>query len=276
MICLSVGVGGLAVLQPECAAFAQDLNVVTKVSRLQRPQDRWQPLARSLTLFHGGKAYDHVEEVGEVVIHEPAQSQFVILSLSGNKMATRVRYEELLRFLKVARAETRKYREEQLAASLPNNRAAIQALEFQLHPQFAETFDAATDKLRLSSQFVNYEVATATVERAGIVRQYLDWADWTARLNYVLHPQAVTPEARIELNNALRRRDRLPTQVDLAVTIDSPLRLRAEHTFVWSLRSFDRDSIAKWEKIRTADDLRWVSLREYQRVLVTASNRRGR
>jgi len=272
MVC----VGGLAVWQPGRAAFALDLNVVTKISRLQRAQDRWQPLARSLTLFHGGKTYDHVEEVGEVVIHEPAQSQFVILSLSGNKMATRVRYEELLRFLKVARDETSQYREKQQAASLPNSQAALQALEFQLNPKFVEAFDATTGKLRLSSQFVNYEVATATVERAGIVRQYLDWADWTARLNYVLHPQAVTPAARIKLNDALREQDRLPTQVDLSVTIEGQLRLRAEHTFVWSLRSFDRDSIAKWEKIRTADDLRWVSLREYQRTLVTASNRRGR
>ena len=138
--------------------------------------------------------------------------------------------------------------QEQQAAPLANNQTAIEALEFQVDPQFTEAFDPASGKLRLSSQFVNYEVATATVERAGVVRQYLDWADWTARLNYVLHPQAVTPDARIELNNALREQDRIPTQVDLSVTIDGPLRLRAEHTFVWSLRSFDRDSIAKWEK----------------------------
>lgn len=271
---LLLGVSVFAINRP---LLAQDVVVVTKVSHREPTDGRLQLLSRSLTLFHGGKAYDYVEEVGEVVIHEPAQSQFVILSLNGNKMAARVRYEELLNFQKVARAETIKYMEELSSQPQSTNANAIQALRFQLDPQFGEQFDASKGRLTLSSQFVSYAAETAKVERPGVVEQYLEWADWTARLNSVLHPQAaVTPEARVALNKALREHARIPTQVDLTISIEGETRLRAEHTYMWSLRSFDRDSIAKWEQTRNADDLRWVDLREYQRILVAAANRRGR
>ncbi|MGD9854798.1 MAG: hypothetical protein AB7U20_07585 [Planctomycetaceae bacterium] len=256
-------------------SFAQDLRVLTRIS-LQLPQDgRWQPLSRSLTLFHGGKVYDHVEEIGEVVIHEPRESQFVILSLTGNKMASRVRYEELVRFLEMFSAETAKYLEELNSAPGQNYGNAIQALAFQLQPQFAESFEPSTGQLRLSSRFVIYQAETASFGRPDVVNQYLEWADWTARLNYMLNPQPVTPESRIELNQALRTQQRLPTQVDLTLLIDGESRLKAEHTFDERLRSLDRDFIAKWEKARNAKDLRWVPLREYQQI-ITASNRRGR
>jgi hypothetical protein len=93
----------------------------------------------------------------------------------------------------------------------------------------------------------------------------------------VLHTQAaVTPVARIKLNHALREHDRLPTQVDLTISIEGETRLKAEHRFVWSLRSYDRNSITEWEKSRNGENLRWVSLPEYQRILIAASNRRGR
>jgi hypothetical protein len=60
----------------------------------------------------------------------------------------------------------------------------------------------------------------------------------------------------------------------LTISIEGETRLKAEHSFDPKLRSFDRDFIAKWERIRGAGDLRWVDLREYQRILVTVSNRR--
>jgi hypothetical protein len=256
-------------------AAAQALYVVTKLSSQDPEAGRWQPVARSLTLFHGGKTYDYVESVSEVVIHEPAQSQFVILSLNGNNVATTVPYAELLNYLKVARAETVKYINE--LKSQPGSAAqrSLQALAFQLDPQFQESFDARTATLRLSSEFIQYEAETAAVERPRVLEQYLQWADWTARLNSVLHPQAVMPDVRLALNQALREHDRLPTQVSLTRTIGNE-HLRAEHAFRWELRSFDRESIANWEKTRSGDDLRWVDLREYQQILVTASNRSRR
>lgn len=249
--------------------FAQDFRVTTKLFHRESEQGPSQLLTRSLTLFRAGKAYDYVEEVGEVVIHEPTQSQFVILSLNGNKMATRIRYEELLQAEKVARHETIKYLEELRTSPQTSNRNAIQALTFQLDPQFHELFDASTGRLRLKSDFLSYEAETQSMNAPGIVQQYLEWADWTARLNSVLHPQAaVTPQARLRLNEALRAEKRIPTQVDLTISIDGETRLRAEHRFQAELLSFDRADIADYEKIRNDKSLRWVDLREYQRMLV--------
>lgn len=272
---LTWGICGIVLWLFAADASAQDLRVVTKLSSRNQTTDRWQPVARSLTLFHGGKTYDYVETVSEVVIHEPAQNQFVILSLNGNKVATTVPYAELLNYLKVARSETVKYIDELQSHPKPASPRSVQALTFQLDPQFQADFDPSTAKLRLISEFIRYEVETAAVERPRVLEQYLLWADWTARLNYVLHPQAVMPDVRLALNKALRDRERLPTQVSLARTLDDE-HLRAEHSFEWKLRSFDRESIATWEKIRTDEDVRWVDLRQYQQILVTAFNRSGR
>src|SRR5690606_6858152 len=119
-----------------------------------------------------------------------------------------------------AQSETRRYLDELRARPGDQNRNVIEALAFQLDPQFAQEFDPASGRLRLSSQFVTYDVVTAAVERGGVA-QYLEWADWTARLNSVLHPQpAVTPSARIKVNQALRDCNRLPTEVSLTIAID--------------------------------------------------------
>ncbi|MCA9074127.1 MAG: hypothetical protein KDA93_03770 [Planctomycetaceae bacterium] len=255
------------------SANAQDFRVVTNVSYHDQQTDRWDSLARSLTLFHAGKVYDFVEAVGEVVVFDPMQDRFVILSLNGNALATEVPFEELHQFLKVGRAETFKYISElQLRRNDAADRA-MQSLTFQLKPQFNEGFDPANGKLRLSSEFITYEVETDIVDRPMIVQQYLQWADWTARLNSIIHPQAVAPEVRLAVNEALRTRDRVPTQVDLKLSLDGDMHLRAEHTFKMQLTRLDRDAITKWEGLRTADNVRWVDFREYQRVLVTSAAR---
>ncbi len=252
-------------------AVGQDFRVLTTVSHLNPETSRWAPLTRSLTIFHAGKVYDFVEEVGEVVVFDPLQDRFVILSLNGNQLATEIPFEELHQFLKVGRTETLKYISELRLQQTEPATKAMQSLAFQLTPQFNEGYDPTTGKLRLFSEFITYEAETEAVDRPLIVQQYLQWADWTSRLNSILHPQAVAPEVRMALNTALRERDRIPTKVELKLTLEGETRLRAEHTFQPRLGTFDRDSITKWEKQRTAEDVRWVDFREYQRILVTAN-----
>ncbi len=263
----------IVLLSSGLQVVAQDFRVRTTVSHQNPENSRWESLARSLTIFHAGKVYDQVEAVGEVVIFDPLQSRFVILSLTGNELATEVPFEEVHQFLKVARVETVKYMDELRLRGKPDARRAMQSLSFQLKPMFDEGYDPTSGQLRLSSEFVTYTVQTATVEKPLIVQQYLQWADWTARMNYILHPQAVGPDVRIALNTALRERDRIPTQVDLKLSLDGDTHLRAEHTFEPKLGPYDRDSITKWERLRTADGVRWVDFREYQRILVTAAGK---
>src|SRR5207253_3265350 len=55
---------------------------------------------------------------------------------------------------------------------------------------------------------------------------------WTARLNFLRHPQALCPEPRLALNEALRMRQMLPHNVTLHTSLKSGLHLRANHRFV--------------------------------------------
>ena len=264
---------GVICLRADRPVAAQDFRVRTTVSFQDPENSRWEPVARSLTIFHTGKVYDLVEGVGEVVIFDPLQSRFVILSLTGNGLAAEVPFEELHQFLKVANVETLKYMDELRLSGKSDAQRVIESLKFQLHPTFDESFDPTTGRLRLSSEFVTYSVATATMEKPLIGQQYLQWTDWTARMNYIQHPQAVGPDVRLALNTALRDRERIPTQVELKLSLNGESNLRAEHTFEPKLMPFDRDSINKWEKLRTADDVRWVDFREYQRILVTSAGK---
>jgi hypothetical protein len=247
---------------------AQDFRVATSISRTADEGRTWQPVAHSLTLFHAGKVYDLMEAVGDLVVFEPLQSQFVVLSLNGNRVATRVRFEELHQFLKVARAELERSGKDLQQPHVAGSGRGAEMLAFQLAPQFEEAFDPTTGHLRMSSPLIVYHVETAQVTRPAVVQQYLQYADWAARLNFVLHPQTVFPEVRMAVNAALTRQERVPTQVTLQLAPEEQVRLRAEHTFAWKLHSFDKSSIQNWEQLRDSADVRWVDFREYQRIML--------
>jgi hypothetical protein len=59
---------------PHTDAAAQDMRVYTTVRAVGENRQDSPILAESLTLFHAGKTYDYMENVGEVIIYEPARS----------------------------------------------------------------------------------------------------------------------------------------------------------------------------------------------------------
>src|SRR5690606_29229840 len=91
------------------SAAAQDFKVGTRVWQRDAANRRWMEVGQSVTLFHAGKVYDYMQQIGEVIVHEPAENQFVILSVNGNDLATTLHFSQLQQFLKVARTETAEY-----------------------------------------------------------------------------------------------------------------------------------------------------------------------
>jgi hypothetical protein len=119
-------------------------------------------------------------------------------------------------------------------------------------------------------------IAYDTIHSAGEVtifdpsrRRYLEYADWTAKLNYLLHPRALFPAPRISLNRALKTRKLLPLKVELRDNSAGGFHLRAEHQYHWKLTGKDRDDILHWESLRTRGTLRRVKFAEYRRRLVS-------
>jgi len=251
---------------------AQDMSVYTTVSYVGNKPHQSHVISHSLTLFHAGKVYDHVEpdradETGEVVVLEPVHDRFVIMN--ANYLAARVEFSELQQLLKVAQFEAEKYLQELTARTDRRSKSMAAALEFQLQPGFKEHFEPTLNRLQLTSPTLDYDVKTARLETPQLVAQYLTYADWAARLNYVLHPKAMYPSPRLELNAKLSEKGVVPTVVDMRSRAEKELHLRAEHRFAFKLEPSDKAHINKWERLFESDQVRWVSLHEYQQQTYT-------
>ncbi|MEZ6068244.1 MAG: hypothetical protein R3B90_21595 [Planctomycetaceae bacterium] len=249
---------------------AEDLRVYTAVNDLSDPAGTRRVVARSLTLFHGGRVYDYMEAFGELVIFEPLNDRFVLIR---GEAACIVSFDELKRLLHVADTEAQKY-----VARLPANSARAlrlrDQLAFQLKPAFQRTVSSDGTRLALSGTEFSYDVRGTQQVSPEVLGQYLDYTDWAARLNTVLHDQAMFPAPRESLNKSLREANLLPTAVTLTGRDANGMRMRADHEYRWELQTLDRDMIHQWEQLRESDELQWVTFREYQQRLLTAANGR--
>lgn len=257
----------LAALLVASHALAQDMRVYTVVTDVGTSGQTPTALSHSLTLFHAGKVYDYMEDVGEVVVLDLQQNRFVLIG--ANPRGTVVPFEELQQFLRSANLEANRYLEELESKGdrLASEHAA--AIRFQLTPTFKETFHPETRQLRLTGDFLSYDVQTLVPPSDACVESYLAYADWASKLNCILHPRSTFPEPRQHLNARLREKKLLPVNVDLRVKVDTELHLRAEHKFAWELEAVDKRLINKWEKFITSPTTPWISFPQYQQDLYT-------
>lgn len=252
---------------------AQQFSVVTRV--VQPLQDagpgepREELVATSLSVFHAGKVFDYLPSVGEVTVFEPAHSRFIIFN--GKRMiATTVSFEQIQQLLDAARSETTSYLQRLETRGQSDARSVVGPLRFQLKPQFKEEFIAESKHLRLTSPQYSYHVDCETAQVPEATAEYLRFTDWSARLNYVLHPRNQFPGPRLELNQSLRRRQLIPLRVQVQVAFDRPWVLEAQHRFVWGFQSQERQHIQHWESRIRDPDLKWVSFRDYQQTVLQA------
>lgn len=249
-------------------AFAQGMSVFTKVVDITNPEQPI-PQSHSLTLFHGGRVYDYMEEAGEVVIFEPIHHRFIVLG--SDFAATEVSFAEINHFLETAQTKALQYIEELSIDSDPKSASMAAAIRFQLSPSFDVSYDEANRKLQLSGTELQYDVIGQAVESEAAVHRYLEYADWAKRLNYVLHSQPSLPQPRLKLNERLREHSLLPLSVELTLHLDPPVRFRAEHRYADELKSNDRRLISLWEQRLQSDKVRWMTFRQYQQNLLAQS-----
>jgi hypothetical protein len=268
----------------ESTAAAQEFGIITRVydesaaaGRAKKPAGKQPPVvARTLTLFHAGKAYDYISSVSEVIIFEPAHQRFTLLSTS-RAITTQVTFRKLTGMLAEAREVIEIYRSQPKNEDGPSPEVA-KFLKFQLAPSFKSVYDKPHRELKLASPFVQYEALCASPKMPQAVVTYLRYADWTCRLNYVLHPhpQSLFPASRLALNDALRHEMVMPVEVRLSIAGETPIRLRAEHKIHWKLDVKDRRFIQLWEMQLKDRNTRRVSFREYQQAMLVNLSKRGR
>jgi hypothetical protein len=252
--------------------MAQGMRVSTNVFDLQNPTPTGNQnlVSTSLSLFHNGRVYDSVDFAEEVVILDPAEKKFTVLNTS-RKLKTTLNFEEMRRMLETRTPAVEKYIQEVVEKDPVNGQKVSESLRFQLHPSFERSFDPASGVLTLSSPSFRYKAETRSWEDASLVEKYLAYADWTCQLNHLMRPNSMFPEPRMKLNAALRELEhRIPVSVELDLTPNDSLRLRAEHRFTEGLEDDDRRRIAHWEELLNSESIRSLPFRSYQQtVLVT-------
>lgn len=250
---------------------AGDFRVYTKVFDMQANGEDGKPriVGRSLTLFHAGKTYDYLKAAGEVIIFDPANHQFIVLN-SRNATATTVDFDVVRVMLKERTTQMENLINELEVSRAENAELVKNALRGQMTPNFRRTFDQDTGRLELEAAYCRYQVDCVNVENSPIVKTYLHYADWTARLNFLLNPRAMFPEPRLELNESLRKLNRLPTSVELMARDEQTLHLKAEHKIGWKLESHDRMLIHAWETMLKDKRTQFKTFREYQKQLTVS------
>lgn len=249
----------------ELHASAQEFRVYTRIFDIRSEsapgasRKSNEPVSRTITLFHAGKVYDYILAGDRMTIFEPAHDRFLILD-GARQLRTEVTTAEIRTVIKTAEHKAQEYID---ANQRKQDAAKIRMLEFQLGPDFAESVDETGSGLRLTGTGATYSVRCEVNQTEDRIKAYLDYADWAARLNFVVHPHAPLPAPRLALDESLRRRSWLPVEVTLQSRQKGGPHLRAEHRYDWKLNADDRKMISRWENELAHPELKEVSFDTY-------------
>ncbi len=250
---------------------AQDYRIYTHVLDHRDMDANGKPkvVARSLTIWHAGKVYDYMVNVDELVIYDPFQQRFTIIS-SQHNMACTLDFSELKQHQKVARRQAKEYLEE---LSESNETRQAELIAFQLDPQFEIEYRPEDHHLACKSPYLSYVADAIPAPNKDTARAFRQYADWSAQLNFVLHGKSLMPAARLRLNEELEKHDLIPVKVTLSLADSANSKLSAEHAINWELGKHDRFRITEWKHLLQDGQLKFVSFQDYQRNLLAEYSR---
>jgi hypothetical protein len=188
---------------------------------------------RSCTIFHQGVVYSFLQDPAETIIFDKAAGRFVLLD------------------------DSKKVRSELTTTGLDSfmlqlkERALMQqdaVIRFLAEPTFEERFDSTRRELTLASDLVSYRAIITSADNAAMAAQYREFSDWYARLNASLIPGSRPPFARLQLNEAIARREAIAREVILSITTlkdgkRQTTSIRSEHSITTVLSPADMERI---------------------------------
>jgi hypothetical protein len=253
--------------------FGQGLRISTHVYDLEKTPAHGKMVSSSLSLCHNGRIYDYINAADEVVVFDPVERRFTILN-SSRGLSTTLTFDEIRHKMDSLEPRTKQYIEELRATGNPSAERMADTFNFQLHPDFQQSYDPTKELLILSSPSFTYRVETRKWDEADQVERYLTYADWTAQLNFILHPNSLLPAPRIALNDALRKlKNRMPITVELDLRPNDSVHLRAAHQLTRNLSEDDHRRIGKWDADRKSPSVREVPFLSYQQAVLLSKSR---
>ncbi len=225
-------------------AFCADSTCVLRVESEVFVGDKKQPVARSLTLFRNGIAWDFLEQpadlaagakakdanrsdalsskqsdepaqadgsqmvLHEIVLHDPARDRVVIIDPKRN-----------------VKTQIEAIRLERLSVSLASwaRKADDRLVRWAGGPDFGDGIQEKGSSLVLVGPRVRYAVDFAAAPSGDTSAVYSHFADTAILLKALLHPGGLPPFPRLAINRRVSAAGGIPTTVTLEIDLKSAL-----------------------------------------------------
>lgn len=212
------------------------------------------PVARSLSLFRDGVAWDFLQTLSkekekedddgpdepvEFVLHDPARERIILVD-PARHVKTQIDHLQL----------------ERLRASLGNwaRKSDDPLMRWAGGPDFSEGMEETATKIVLAGPRVRYEVAFEEADNGAIPEEYQRFADAALLVKALVHPGGLPPFPRIAINRRVAAAGGIPATVRLE--IDSrmaklgrrPTVLRSKHKVLESWLASDHKRVAAAEE----------------------------
>lgn len=217
------------------AALAQDFRVDTEVFI----GDQKEPVAETLTIFHGGRVYDFLLTGSkEITIYDPRRGQFSLLDVE-RKLKSSVTTQELLDHAEKINEAVEKENDPFLTA------VARPQFEQQIEPFQERGQDLV--RITLTSKEIIYRAVGKKPDQPAAVQAYRQFTDYFARFN-AARPGNLPPGARLALNKVLAEQELIPVSVERIITTPGPLgkklEVRSKHLINWIIAGEDEKKIS--------------------------------
>lgn len=174
-----------------------------------------EPVARSLTLFRDGVAWDFLElpeagkrragaamRLAEIALHDPARERVVVIDPERH-VKTQIEAIRLER-LSVSLAKWARGSDDRL-------------VRWAGGPDFADGVTETDDTIELCGPRVRYAVAHEAAPSPEAAAAYRKFADSALLLRALVHPGGIPPFPRLALNRRLEAAGAIPAEVTLEV-----------------------------------------------------------
>ena len=245
--------GMLKALPP--SAVEEPLFGTFSIATTVHVQKQDKPVTQTLSIFHGGKAYDFLQPANEIAIFDPVKQQITLINVSKNK-ACELSFNELNNWITVSRNQLEKQLQQLSGQEDVRLQQRLKLGQFLLNPKFHVFYESAQQRLKLASPYLEYNIegtklTEKSVLHASLVVQSLHrYWDLNARLNRIINPGGLPASVRSKVNEALSQHKLLPDQLTLKIRDGQPDTLQSLHRTQWNLTASDMQQVENAERFR--------------------------
>lgn len=204
---------GLALVVGAAVAHGEELEGLRIESEVFADSDK-EPVARSLTIFRDGLAWDFLERtdtaakdgadhaVDEIVLHDPSRERVVVVDPDRNQ-----------------KTQIDAIRLERLSVSLASwaRKSDDRLVRWAGGPDFGDGIHEKDSKLELVGPRVRYAVECTAAPSEDAAQEYRRFADTAILLKALLHPGGIPPFPRLAINRRVSAAGGIPTSVTLEI-----------------------------------------------------------